>query len=328
MGLDDNLPTGQGIANRYGEFGYRDFLVLLAVAETGSFRKAGSRLSLGQSAVSRRVHRLEELLGVSLFERRPGGARLTPAGAGFASRARSVLRDIDSAVEVARSAGVAGNGNLCIGLIASLSCGPLRRLFEQFLSEHSNIELCWTETDRSELYTLLSHRRVDLVIAAGTPSPEVGDGLLFANEPIFLAVASGHAWAKRESLSWSEIRKTRFIVSAQEPGPEIHDYILRRISSLEESAIVRRHRLGREGIMTLVGLGVGVSLVANHWRGVSYPNVTFVRVGDEDETIPFSITWRPENDNPALRRFVSLARVHAKRNASPSGALQTPDPSP
>ena len=61
----------------------------------------------------------------------------------------------------------------------------------------------------------------------------------------------------------------------------------------------------------------GISLVADHWRGVHYPNVAFVPIGEVDETVPFSITWRPENDNPALRRFLSLARIEAKR----SGAL-------
>ena len=56
-----------------------EFCVLetvLAVAETGSFRKAGSLLGIDQSAVTRRVQKLEDILGVSLFERSVAGARL------------------------------------------------------------------------------------------------------------------------------------------------------------------------------------------------------------------------------------------------------------
>ncbi|MEM7671292.1 MAG: LysR family substrate-binding domain-containing protein, partial [Pseudomonadota bacterium] len=145
---------------------------------------------------------------------------------------------------------------------------------------------------------------------------EVGDGFQFAQEPIFLAIAADHPLAKHSLLSWNDVRNCRFVVSTDEPGPEIHEYIVKRTSALGQSADVRRHRLGREGIMTLVGLGIGVSLVADHWRGVSYPNVIFVRVGDQEESIPFSLTWRPENDNPALRRFISLARIEAKRNGA------------
>ena len=307
---------GDGVLNALAAegLGYRDLVILLAVAESGSFHRAGIRLSLSQSAVSRRVQKLEDLLGVSLFERRSTGAVLTPAGAGFVSRARSVLRDIDSAVEKARSAATAESGSLCVGVIASMSRGPIRSLFQRFLADHADVEVVWIETDRSELYTLLSHRRVDLVIAAGPHLPEMGDGFLLCREQIFLALPREHPLAFRDRLYWDEVRECRFLVSTQEPGPEIHDYILRRTSKLGQPADVRRHRLGREGIMTLVGMGVGVSLVADHWCGVSYPNVTFVRVGDKIETVPFSITWRPENDNPALRRFLSLARIEAKQN--------------
>ena len=303
-------------------------LNFLAVAETGSFRKAGVRLGVGQSAVSRRVQRLEDLLGVSLFERRPSGARLTPAGSCFASRVRVILDDLDAAVDTAKSAGVAGNGHLRIGLIASLSSGPLRGVFESFLTAHEDVDICLIESDRSELFTLLNHRRIDAVYAAGEPETAVGDGLTVAEEDIFLAVQADGALADRERLKWEDVADATFVVSAREPGPEIHDYIIRRVSDLGRTTTVRRHRLGREGIMTLVGLGLGISLVADHWRGVSYPNVAFVPIGDDEERVPFALAWRPENDNPALRRFVSLARVHARKAASDDVASQRPDPSP
>lgn len=293
-----------------------NLICLLAVAETGSFRKAAQEVGLGQSAVSRRIQRLEEILGVSLFERRQNGAHLTSAGSCFASGARSFLEDLEAAVQTARQGGVADSGNLRIGLIASLSKGPLRTVLERFLESHENVDLCLIESDRSELLTLLSHRRMDAVVAAGDPETTNGDGLLLARENIYLAVPSDHDWAKRERLRWHEVREATFVVSAREPGPEIHDYILRRTSDLGQTAHVRRHGLGREGIMTLVGMRMGVSLVADHWRGVQYPNVTFVPIGDEEETVPFSITWRPENDNPALRRFLSFARIEAKRNGA------------
>lgn len=157
---------------------------------------------------------------------------------------------------------------------------------------------------------------MDVVVAAGEPDPVYGDGLLLARETIYLAVPADHEWAGWERLQWDDVRGATFVVSAREPGPEIHDYILRRVSDLGRAAHVRRYGLGREGIMALVGLQLGVSLVADHWRGVQYPNVTFVPLGDEEECVPFSLTWRPENDNPALRRFISLARIEAKRNGA------------
>ena len=50
-----------------------DIQIVLAVAELGSFRKAAGILRLGQSAVSRRVQKLEDNIGVSIFERNSMG---------------------------------------------------------------------------------------------------------------------------------------------------------------------------------------------------------------------------------------------------------------
>ncbi|WP_292950738.1 helix-turn-helix domain-containing protein, partial [Paracoccus sp. UBA889] len=55
----------------------RDLEILRVVAAAGSFRKAGQKLGIGQSAVSRRVHKVEEFLGISVFERQTTGASLT-----------------------------------------------------------------------------------------------------------------------------------------------------------------------------------------------------------------------------------------------------------
>ena len=73
-----------------------DLGAVISVAETGSFHKAAHALSIGQSAISRRIARLEDALGVSLFERRPSGTKLTNAGTHFVARAgdyRGFVRD-------------------------------------------------------------------------------------------------------------------------------------------------------------------------------------------------------------------------------------------
>ena len=306
-----------------------DLRAVTCVAEAGSFHKAAKALSIGQSAVSRRVARLEDLLGVSLFERHPRGARLTHAGARFVEQMRPVFKDLGVAFETAQTAGVAGNGHLRIGLIASLSKGIVREVIEAFAADHTDIDVYFTEADRSHLMTMLCHRTIDAIYFAGEPESASDDGLKLVEENIFLAVQADGPLAGWDRLKWEDVATSTFVVSTREPGPEIHDYIIRRVSDLGRPAKVRRHRLSREGIMNLVGLGFGVSLVADHWRGVRYPNVAFVPVGGEEERVPFSLVWRAENDNPALRRFVSLARTHAKKAAaSPSVASQSPDPSP
>jgi DNA-binding transcriptional LysR family regulator len=127
-----------------------DIEAVIAVAETGSFRRAGSRLDIGQSAISRRIQRLEDRLGVSVFERRSTGAQLTGAGRRFTANTRSVITDLGTVLEEARAAGIGQHGSLSIGLIASLSKGVIREMMAAYLSAHPEIELRIGETDRSE----------------------------------------------------------------------------------------------------------------------------------------------------------------------------------
>lgn len=301
---------------RFAEISLSDLSILVSVAEAGSFRRAAERRKVGQSAISRRVQRLEDILGISLFERHASGAKMTPAGVRILSDVRVITEQCSALFEKARSLGVAESGHLRAGIIASLSQGVIRSLVETFKAKHPGVTLEIGELARSELLTRLSHREIDLILAAGYPEDEYGEAILLHQEQLFLAVAADGHFAGYKRLSWTSASSETFVVSAHEPGPEIHDYITRAATDLGRKVVVRRLDLGREGIMNLVGLGFGVSLVADHWRGVQYPNVEFIPIGDEEETIPFSITWRQENDNPALRRFISLARIEAKRNGA------------
>ncbi|MQY06640.1 LysR family transcriptional regulator [Actinomadura macrotermitis] len=76
----------------------------VAVAGTRHFGHAAAELSLTQQALSKRVARLEELLGVRLLERGHGTVTLSPAGEGFLEPARRALAAADAAVTAARSA--------------------------------------------------------------------------------------------------------------------------------------------------------------------------------------------------------------------------------
>jgi DNA-binding transcriptional LysR family regulator len=192
-----------------------DFEVFFTVAEAGSFRKASEFLRIEQSAITRRIQKLEEALGVSLFERRRTGAHLTTAGWGFLTSGRSLIGEIRAAIAAAQVAGTGGNGSLRIGLIASLSRGELRNLISAFIEKLPLVELSFTESERGELLTLLSHRMLDVVIASGTPSSEHGNMLLFSNEPLYIALPDNHPLADREHISRTSLAPRLAIFSSE-----------------------------------------------------------------------------------------------------------------
>ena len=82
----------------------------LAIQRTGSFHAAAAHLNITQTAVSARIKSLESTLGLSLFERGPGGTRLSAAGQQFKPYAEQILRTWDfvrsdlSGTSIARTA--------------------------------------------------------------------------------------------------------------------------------------------------------------------------------------------------------------------------------
>jgi acetyl esterase/lipase len=83
----------------------RHLRAFVAVAEELNFSRAAERLYVSQPALSRQIRSLERLLGCELLDRSTHGVELTLAGDALLERARAVLRDVDSAVQMTQSVG-------------------------------------------------------------------------------------------------------------------------------------------------------------------------------------------------------------------------------
>lgn len=293
---------------------FRDLEIFSAVAETGSFRRAASRLGVGQPSVSRRIARLEDQIGVSLFERSASGTVLTGAGQQFAKSARKIRAEIEVAYSIAKAVSLATEGELKIGSTISFSDSIERDLIKTFSAHHKDVRLFFFEATREEMLRMLSHRELDVVFLSCAPIDENGDGLILKQERVFAAVPGDGVLAAKVGLAWSDLENETFLFSHRDAGPDVSSFVLRNLGDRCVRSDFQHHDVSREVVMVLVGLGMGVSVIAEHATGVAYPNVSIVPIEDGRLTVPVSITWKPENDNPALRRFLSLARIEAKRN--------------
>ena len=91
----------------------------LATADAGSFTKAAERLHLSSSAVSKSVARLEERLGVLLFERSTRRLKLSDAGRAYYATCKRVLQELADAEDVLAEHATELAGKVRIGVPAS-----------------------------------------------------------------------------------------------------------------------------------------------------------------------------------------------------------------
>ena len=289
----------------------------LLVAEHLSFSRAAQVLGIRQSAVSRRVRALEDKLGVSLFEREASGVRLTEAGRRFLDRARSALAEIDHAVKGAGNAGCGAEGAIRIGILSSLSAGFVRELLRSYRETHPVIAIDIVEGSASEHLARISERQLDIAFVTGTPTVPHCDTAVLWEARVFAVLPERHRLADEDKLGWEALKDELFIVSRDAPGPEIHDYVVRRVAALGHSPSVERYGVGRETLMHLVALGIGISFISEAGTGACYPEVVFRPLATAEDVLPYSAVWLPGNDNPAFRRFLSLARSMSSRQPAP-----------
>jgi len=102
-------------------------------------------LGVCQSSVSKRVIRLENELGVDLFDRHHAGVKVTNAGAHFFEHAKLAIDHLDSAMISAGMAGRVERGRLKIGIVSSLASGFLPELLLCYSTRHPDIDLSIVE---------------------------------------------------------------------------------------------------------------------------------------------------------------------------------------
>jgi DNA-binding transcriptional LysR family regulator len=227
---------------------------------------------------------------------------------------------------------VAEEGSLRIGVIASIAGGTSRELLQAFIAAHPGVEVEITEGAARDHFAAVRAMHMDLVFSAGgTPAAGCETGPGWA-EPIQVAVPTSHRLAGASSLSWADLADERFIVSKMDPGPEIADCVVRHLTTIGREPMIEPRGVQRDGLLAMVSLGLGIGLFTSAEAHVTHPGVVFIPL--EEDWLPFTLVWSAKNDNPALRRFLSLARRETKTLKSQAKApgagapSRTPDPPP
>lgn len=122
----------------------------LAVARTGSFRKAADALSVTQAAVSRAVLRLEEQLGLDVLERSGAGVRLTPAGAELRRRTEKHVAALEEAALHLRR--TSERLRLRLSVVPSLGTLWLLPRLDDFRRRHPEVEIEFREYRRDDAF--------------------------------------------------------------------------------------------------------------------------------------------------------------------------------
>lgn len=194
------------------EMNLRDFHYVVLLAELRHFGRAAEAAHVSQPTLSAQVRKLEDELGVLLFERDSRNVVPTAAGLAVVAEAKEVLGHVAAIKDVAGVYKDPLAGELRVGVIASLSPYLVPELLERLGFDAPRMTVRITEGLTDALLLELQNRELDMVIMA---SDVEQDGLVempLFDEPFFMAHAPGHRLAKVKQVGLRDIHADELLL--------------------------------------------------------------------------------------------------------------------
>jgi DNA-binding transcriptional LysR family regulator len=185
-----------------------DFLgiqAFLAIAECGSFGQAAARLHLSQTAVSHRMRKLEESLGVQLVVRTSRGIALTQAGSALLPHTRRSVQQLEASCEAVRTHGGHAARWLTFGCVPTVAAAILVPLLERTMQARDGMPVRVFDGTPNEIVELVEARTIPFGITVARPVPDHLAMLPLAREPFVLVCPAGHRFAERGDVAWGEL---------------------------------------------------------------------------------------------------------------------------
>jgi len=285
----------------------RDLRWAVVASQHRSLRKAAEALNVRQSTLSRRLRDMEHRVGAQLFERTNGGTRPTVAGRGFLASARHILAETDAALRKVQTRSRGENGQLVIGIYASLSTG---NMFSTLLDHHRaypEVEVRTVDGGHDALLCGLTNNTIDVAIMTSSCYGWDDRVLPLWNERVIAALHLRHPLANMETIRWHDLAGEPLLVTKNGPGPELERLLNARLGNCGPQRLLY-HESGLDRLLSLVAVNYGVLLMLEGATGLRYDNVTLreVQDGDGPTRLDFAAYWRQSNDNPTLAPFLAL----------------------
>lgn len=256
----------------------------VAVAELGSFNKAAHELHITQTALTRRIQKLEGYLGLRLLDRTTRRVEMTAVGRDFLPQARALVHDMTAAVERLKDMSQHARGNFTLACIPSMTSHVLPKVIQRYARQYPGNRIRLLDGASHEVRAAVLSGQAELGIAVqGERHPDLVETILLSDPLVFIC-REPHPLQSRRSVTWADMRGSELI----------------GVSSFTATRIFLDYQLARHGIRLH-----GNYEVQHHATAIN-----LVAAGVGSAILP-SLTFQ-EGDRPGVRK-IPLTRPTVKR---------------
>jgi DNA-binding transcriptional LysR family regulator len=284
----------------------RHLRYFVAVAEELHFRRAAERLHVAQPAVSEQVRKLEQELGVRLFDRTQRSVSLTSSGVALLEEARHVLRHADVAQQAARTARDHATMMLRIGYLPDSLPARLPLALRHLAASAPRIRVQLESGPALRMIEAVRAGRLDAV-ATTLPAPTAGlRTTLLDHQRAVAVLPADHRHARSESLALERIAPERLVVLARDANPAFYNAVVSICHTTGLSPTLIEIDAPRvEDVLLAVAAGAGIALLpesaTDRYR---IPGIRFVPLETPEPAFQSAVLTHPDTENLATLAFL------------------------
>lgn len=184
----------------------------LAVARTANFSRAAEQCRVAQPSLSQQIKKLEDELGERLFERTKRAVSLTPAGERLRAHAERVLDELEQAKASVCEGGGVVRGRVVLGVLPTVAPFYLPERLRDFAAEYPEVEVVIHEDTTAQLVKAVLAKEIDLALVSLPVEQRGLASVALFEEPLLVALPTGHALAKKWKLTLADLENESFIL--------------------------------------------------------------------------------------------------------------------
>lgn len=236
---------------------------IVAVARERHFGRAAEKCHVSQPTLSVAIRKLEDELGIALFERGPGDVTVTPVGQRVVEQAQRVLEEASAIKQIAVAGKDELSGPLRLGAIYTVGPYLMPQLIPLLHKRAPQMPLLIQENYTARLGEMLKNGDIDVIILslpyaeAGIVTHEVYD------EPFRVVMPAEHAWARKPRIAAPDLCKENLLLLSA--GNCFRDQVLKACSGAKRPTnnLIQQSLEGSslETIRHMVASGVGLTVL-------------------------------------------------------------------
>lgn len=284
----------------------RRLSLFLAVVDHGGFSRAAQAVHISQPALSQAIAELETELGGPLFHRLGRGVSLTAAGTALVGPARSILRELDAARQVAAEITGLARGRLDLSALRTVSTDALPHLLGRFLEAHPNVEVrLASPDDPGELVEQVRSGEVELGITVASDPPSGLTAVPLGEQHLQIVLPPGTARQAGTPVTPAELAGVPLVVTPR--GSSARELLEDWLSGASVAARVSVETSQREAIVPLVLAGAGAALVPEASARLAIAAGAVAAQVSPPLVRALVVVHRSGTPTPAAREFLRLA---------------------